>query len=121
MAKKSTAKGATKAKTVKKKAGKKRAGKKKAAKKPAVKKPAVKKPAAKKPLLAIDAMPESRQTSVYDAVQNLLANRGVRGQLTAIHLDTDVQPLLCQPPKARRMVCRKIDGIVRCAPECVDP
>ena len=116
MAKQKTGKGAKKPKAATAKAAKKTG----AARKAAAKKKAAKK-SAQKPLLAIDAMPEARQASIYDAVQQLLTSRGVKGQLMALHLDTDIQALLCQPPKVRRMICRKENGIVRCAPECVDP
>ena len=96
-----------------------------ATKKSARKKTAAKKGAGRKraprPLLSADALPANSQAALYDAIERLLASRGVKGHLTSIHLTTDIQPLLCQPPKVRRMVCRKINGIVRCAPECVDP
>lgn len=122
MAKKSPATpGKKKTKTATSKAAKAAgAGKKTAAKKAKAKKGAAQ-TAQKKSLLAIDAMPESTQAAIYEEVQNLLASRGVKGQLTSLHLTTDIQPLLCTPPKVRRMVCRKVNGIVRCVPECVDP
>jgi hypothetical protein len=96
-------------------AKKKTAGKKKGASKG--KKAAVAKQAA----APIDAMTANQQQTVFRAVQAALSKSGVANQLTAIHFDTDFLGLVCTAPKVRRMVCRLVNGVPVCRPECVEP
>jgi hypothetical protein len=77
--------------------------------------------AAPKPLLTVDAMSAVQQQSVFRAVQAALAKQRVKGELAALHFETDVLGLQCPIGKVRRMVCRKVHGVVTCTPECVDP
>jgi hypothetical protein len=76
---------------------------------------------ARKPLMAIDAMTPAQRNAAFRAVRTALAQQGVKGTLTAIHFETDVSALLCQPPLVRRMVCQLVDGVVECEPKCVQP
>jgi hypothetical protein len=69
----------------------------------------------------IDAMSAAQQQRVFRALRTMLKQQGVTNELSAVHFDTNIQPLLCQPPKVRRMVCRLIHGVPVCRPECVDP
>ncbi len=82
----------------------------------------VKKPAgAKAPLMPIDAMTPGQRQAVFRDVQAVLSTHGVTNRLLAMHLDTNIQPLVCQPPKVRRMVCSVVNGVPVCRPDCVDP
>src|SRR5262245_5275019 len=104
---------AKKPKTPKKKAAKAAAGSKTVGKK---------KSAAKNgPLTSIDAMTPAQRKAVFRAVQTTLSQHRVKGALITMHFDTDITPLLCTPPKVRRMVCRLVSGVPVCGPECVDP
>ena len=82
---------------------------------------AAKKKAAAKPRLTMDAMTSAQQRAVFRAVQGALAKQGVTGQLAALHFDTTVLGLQCPNGTVRRMVCRNVNGVVTCTPECVAP
>src|SRR5829696_3390058 len=74
------------------------------------------------PRLAISAMTSAQRTALFRVVEAALARHRVKPKLVALHFTPeDAQLLLCQAPKVRRMVCRKINGVVKCLPMCVDP
>jgi hypothetical protein len=82
---------------------------------------AAKKKAAPKPMLTMDAMSAAQQRAVFRAVQGALAKQRVKGQLAALHFDTTVLGLQCPDGMVRRMVCRNVNGVVTCTPQCVEP
>jgi len=71
--------------------------------------------------MPIDAMTGAQQQRVFRALQKVLKDQGVANQLSAVHFDTNIQGLVCQLPKVRRIVCRLLNGVPVCRPECVDP
>jgi hypothetical protein len=107
MAKKSKSSGTAKTKARKKSAGARKSGG--AAK------------TARGPLTSMDAMEPAQRNAAFRAVQAALAQHRVKGTLTALHFETDVTALLCQPPQVRRMVCQLVNGVVVCEPKCVAP
>jgi hypothetical protein len=80
-----------------------------------------KKKVAAKPLRTVDAMTPVEQRAVFAALDAALAKQRVKGVLAAVHFETDVLGLQCPIGTVRRMVCRKVNGVVNCAPECVTP
>ena len=77
--------------------------------------------AAKTARMPIHAMTAAQHQRVFRALRATLKQQGVTSELSAVHFAADAQADVCEPPKVRKMVCRLVDSVPVCKPECVDP
>lgn len=79
---------------------------------------------AARPAVSMDSLSAAQQGAVFRALAATLRQKGVRADLVALHFtdDTgDIGLLRCPPGQVRRMVCAKdANGVVVCAPRCVN-
>jgi hypothetical protein len=72
----------------------------------------------------MDSLSAAQQASVFRAIAVTLRDKGVRGDLMALHFTDetgDIGLLRCPEGQIRRMVCAKdATGVVVCAPRCVN-